>query len=104
LEDEVFLKRPVHEWLERLARAGVPAAPIQSFADVYRDPQVQHREMDVIIEHPLAGPIHQIGIPVKLSGTPGAVRLPPPLMDQHRAEILRQFGLPAEPESRPGGA
>ncbi|MCY0878328.1 MAG: CoA transferase [Firmicutes bacterium] len=101
LEDEVFSKRPVAEWLERLQRAGVPAAPIQSFADVYRDPQVLHRQMDVVIDHPVAGPIHQIGIPVKLSGTPGSVRLPPPLMDQHRAEILRQFGLADGPSATP---
>ncbi|NMP21319.1 CaiB/BaiF CoA transferase family protein [Sulfobacillus harzensis] len=93
LENEVFQHRPVAEWLERLARAGVPAAPIQSFEQVFQDPQVIHRAMDVVVDHPTAGPIHQLGIPLKMSATPGAVRTPPPLLNQHEGEILRQFGL-----------
>lgn len=93
LENEVFRHRSVAEWLKRLARAGVPAAPIQSFSEVFADPQVVHRAMDVVIEHPTAGPIHQLGVPLKMSGTPGSVRTPPPLLNQHREEILCQFGL-----------
>lgn len=93
LETEVFQHRPVSEWLERLARAGVPAAPIQSFQQVFADPQVQHRNMDVVVDHPTAGAIHQLGIPVKMSETPGAIRTPPPLLNQHQEEILREFGL-----------
>ncbi len=100
LESEVFERRTVAEWLDRLARAGVPAAPIQSFDDVFQDPQVEHRTMDVVMEHPTAGSIHQLGIPVKMSSTPGALRTPPPLLNQHREEILAQFGLTnATPEA-----
>ena len=97
LEHEVFSRRPVSYWLDRLKKAGVPAAPIQSFADVFDDPQIAAREMTLTVEHPTAGPVRQLGIPVKMSATPGAVRRPPPLLNQHREEILRQFGLaPAE--------
>lgn len=99
LEDEVFRHRPVAEWLDRLGRAGVPAAPIQSFEAVFQDPQVAHRAMDVIIPHPTIGSIHQLGVPVKMSATPGSVRTAPPLLNQHAAEILAQFGLSdANPE------
>lgn len=99
LEDEVFQHRPVAEWLDRLKKAGVPAAPIQSFADIFQDPQTQYRQMEVAIEHPVAGTIRQTGIPLKMSATPGTVRLAPPMLNQHRDEILEQFGLMPPPES-----
>ncbi len=91
LEKEVFAAKSVDHWLKRLADAGVPAAPIQSLKAVFSDPQVRARAMDVTVRHPLAGTIHQLGIPVKLSETPGAVRTPPPLLDEHRAEIIERF-------------
>lgn len=97
LENEVFVHRPVAEWLTRLERAGVPAAPIQSFGEIFRDPQVRSRDMLQMVEHPTLGPLKQIGIPVKLSETPGAIRTPPPLLDQHRQEILQQFTVSDPP-------
>jgi crotonobetainyl-CoA:carnitine CoA-transferase CaiB-like acyl-CoA transferase len=95
LESEVFSRCTVQEWLKRLEPVGVPAAPIQSFDQVFKDPQVLFREMDVVIDHPVSGPIHQLGIPVKLSTTPGSIRTPPPLLNQHEEEIREQFHLPS---------
>ncbi|MDA8207117.1 MAG: CoA transferase, partial [Thermaerobacter sp.] len=94
LEREVFPARSVQEWLRILSEAGIPAAPIQSFADIFADPQVRAREMVESVEHPTAGAIRQLGIPVKLSGTPGEIRRPPPLLDEHRDEILKRFRGP----------
>ncbi|PSR22475.1 MAG: formyl-CoA transferase [Sulfobacillus acidophilus] len=100
LESEVFARHTVQEWLSRLEPVGVPAAPIQSFEQVFSDPQVLFRNMDVVIDHPVSGPIHQLGIPVKLSGTPGAIRTPPPLLNQHDQEIRRQFHLDDQSPTR----
>lgn len=93
LEEEVFSKKGVAEWLSLLESAGVPAAPIQEFDRVFRDPQVLFREMLQSVEHPVAGSLKQVGIPLKMSETPGAIKAPPPLLNQHQEEILRQFGL-----------
>lgn len=99
LEQEVFSHRPAKEWLARLEAAGVPAAPIQNLEEVFDDPQTLAREMRVTLDHPVAGPIYQLGIPLKMSQTPGSVRTPPPMLDQHRQEILSQFNL--APDERP---
>jgi crotonobetainyl-CoA:carnitine CoA-transferase CaiB-like acyl-CoA transferase len=84
----VFRTAPSAHWVERLHAAGCPAGPIYKLDQVYEDPQVKAREMKVVVQHPTAGPVNDIGFPVKLSRTPGEVRLPPPLLGQHTDEVL----------------
>ena len=91
--DEVFAKGAVEEWIELFERTGVPAGPVYAMEQVYQDPQVQAREMVVQIEHPTAGTTRLIGIPVKLSRTPGEIRRPAPTLGQHTDEVLREAGF-----------
>src|SRR5262249_42343225 len=79
-------------WLARLDRAGVPSGPINDYAEALADPHALARHMVVDLAHPGAGPIKALGIPVKLSDTPGAVDRPAPLLGQHTAEILTELG------------
>jgi formyl-CoA transferase len=79
-------------WLERLDRAGVPSGPINSYAEALADPHALARRMVVDLVHPGAGAIKALGVPVKLSDTPGAVDRPAPLLGQHTAEILAELG------------
>ena len=79
-------------WLERLGRDGVPSGPINSYAEALADPHALARQMVVDLVHPGAGPIKALGIPVKLSETPGAVDRAAPLLGQHTAEILTELG------------
>ncbi len=79
-------------WLERLARDGVPSGPINSYAEALADPHALARQMVVDLVHPGAGPIKALGIPVKLSETPGAVDRAAPLLGEHTAEILTELG------------
>ena len=58
------------------------------------DPHTKAREMVVEMEHPEAGTVYGLGIPVKLSATPGSVRRPAPLLGQHTEEILRSSARP----------
>ncbi|MCH7802117.1 MAG: CoA transferase, partial [Chloroflexi bacterium] len=90
--DETFASESSQRWLDTLAEAGVPAGPIYNMAEVYADPQVQAREMMVEMDHPTAGRIKNIGVPVKLSETPGSVRSPSPLLGQHTDEVLSEMG------------
>jgi formyl-CoA transferase len=90
-------KEPRAHWLARLEAAGVPAGPVNTYAEALADPQALAREMIVDLEHPGAGPIKALGVPVKLSDTPGAVDRPAPLLGQHTTDVLTELGLsPAE--------
>ncbi len=68
------------EWEPILNDAGVPCGPILGVGDALDHPQVRHRDMVVEIEHPTAGLLHLLGLPVKLSATPGGVRHAPPVL------------------------
>ena len=94
--EETFATRNTTHWLDVLEKAGVPSGPINNIADVYADPQVQAREMMVEMEHPQAGRVRNIGIPVKLSETPGSIRRPAPTLGQHTDEVLAEFGYSSD--------
>jgi formyl-CoA transferase len=79
-------------WLLRLSREGVPAGPINSYPEALADPHALARQMVVDLVHPGAGPIHALGVPVKLSDTPGKVERAAPLVGEHTAEILTELG------------
>jgi crotonobetainyl-CoA:carnitine CoA-transferase CaiB-like acyl-CoA transferase len=89
----IFLKRRTETWLELLEAAGVPAGPIYTMAQVYDDPHVRARGMVVELDHPVAGRTKHIGLPVKLSRTPGQIRRPAPLLGQHTDEVLLWLGV-----------
>ncbi|MGH2492622.1 MAG: CaiB/BaiF CoA transferase family protein [Candidatus Limnocylindria bacterium] len=85
--------RPTAEWVERFWAAGVPASPVENLEQVFKNPQVLHREMLLHVPHPtIEGGVPMTGIPVKLGGTPGEVRRHPPLPGEHTREILREHG------------
>jgi len=80
-------------WVARLEEAGIAAGPIHDYAEVFADPHTRAREMEVTMEHPEEGTVRGLGIPVKLSATPGSVRRAAPLLGEHTAEVLREAGL-----------
>jgi crotonobetainyl-CoA:carnitine CoA-transferase CaiB-like acyl-CoA transferase len=79
-------------WVETLLEAGVPAGPILDYQQVVDDPHTRARDMVVEMEHPEAGTVYGLGIPVKLSATPGSIRRPAPLLGEHTDEILAELG------------
>jgi formyl-CoA transferase len=79
------------EWLAALEKAGVPAGPINDYAEALADPHTLARGMVVDLQHPGAGAIKALGVPVKLSETPGAVERAAPLLGAHTSEILKEL-------------
>jgi crotonobetainyl-CoA:carnitine CoA-transferase CaiB-like acyl-CoA transferase len=77
------------EWLQALRAAGVPCGAVRDVQEVLNDPQLADREMVTSVEHPTLGALRVLGIPIKLSETPGAVRTAPPTLGQHTDAILR---------------
>ena len=96
--EEALRARPAADWLERLAAAGIPCAPIQDVAEVLADPQVVARNMVVHAVDPVAGAVPMAGNPIKLAGFPDPSERPPaPELDDARERLRRELGLADDP-------
>jgi formyl-CoA transferase/CoA:oxalate CoA-transferase len=94
---EIFLTRTYEDWEAVLLKNGVPVGAINSIAEVVEHPQVKARNALVEMDHPRAGKVRMVGVPVRLSETPGAVRTPAPLLGEHTDEVLAaRLGLSAD--------
>ncbi|MER0236897.1 CoA transferase [Fulvimarina sp. MAC8] len=90
--NEYFRTDTSEAWLQRLEDAGVPAGPVLGIGEMHEDPQARARDMIVTTNHPNAGEVKAIGLPIKFSETPGQVVRPAPLLGQHNREILAETG------------
>ncbi len=89
-------RRTRTEWIETLTAAGVPCGSVRDVKEVLTDPHLEARRMIEAVEHAAAGPLRVLGVPIKLSDTPGRVRTAPPTLGQHTACVLRDdLGMPA---------
>ena len=91
-----FDEQAAQVWLEKFAKAGIPAAPINGVAEALNDAQTSARGLVVQIEHPALGAVRSIANPIKFSSTPVTYRLPPPRLGEHTAEVLRDLGMAAQ--------
>jgi len=93
LLDDVIRRKTQDEWVSGLAKLGVPCSPVNTVDQVFADPQVRARGMQIAMPHPLArgGNIDLIGNPIKFSATPIAYRQAPPYLGQHTDEVLDEL-------------
>ena len=89
----VFRERTIAEWMTRLERADVLCAPVNSFADLPNDPQVQATGMVLEETHPRAGRFTTLGPATRFAATPGTRRTPAPALGEHTDEVLREAGI-----------
>ena len=88
LLDAIFRDRPVADWTEALAKAGVSCGPIYSMDQVFDDPQVISRGMVVEVPYAPAGTLKMTASPIRMSATPVAHGVSPPLLGEHNREVL----------------
>jgi len=88
---EIMLQKSSAEWLEALNARGIPCGPINNIEQVFADPQVQHRGMQLELDHPAAGKVAGVASPIRLSQTPVEYQQAPPLLGQHTEDVLSRL-------------
>jgi formyl-CoA transferase len=94
-----FAREPAARWLERLEAADVPCGAINDLAQVFADPQVRHRGLEVRAPHAQAGELRMVAHPTRFSATPVACDRAPPGLGEHTDEVLEGL-LGLDPEAR----
>ncbi len=87
----VTAARTTAEWVQRLEHAGVPCGPINTLDQVFADPQVRARRMQIELPHPVAGAVPLVASPLRLSQTPVAYRMAPPALGAATREVLESL-------------
>jgi crotonobetainyl-CoA:carnitine CoA-transferase CaiB-like acyl-CoA transferase len=85
---EKLQARTAREWLARLEPSGVPCGPINTLDQVFADPQVRHRGLEVRVPHAAAGEVTLVANPIRFSETPIRYEHAPPLLGEHTDEVL----------------
>jgi crotonobetainyl-CoA:carnitine CoA-transferase CaiB-like acyl-CoA transferase len=87
---DVLAERDADEWMALCDQIGVPSAPINDMGQVFDDPQVQARKLQVQAEHALDGKVPLVGSPLRVLTAPPVVKRAPPTLGQHTDEILTE--------------
>jgi crotonobetainyl-CoA:carnitine CoA-transferase CaiB-like acyl-CoA transferase len=104
LLDRALAERTTAEWLELLADAGVPCAPVNTVAAALEDPQARARGAVVEFDHPTLGRVRQVASPLRLSDAERPLRRAP-LRGEHTTQVLVELcGYDAERVRRLGEA
>jgi crotonobetainyl-CoA:carnitine CoA-transferase CaiB-like acyl-CoA transferase len=88
-----LLQQDRAHWVAKLDAAGVPAGPINSIGEVFQDPQVKHRGLQLSLHHPLSGTVPSVASPMRFAQNPLAPDRAPPLLGEHSTDILHSIGI-----------
>lgn len=83
-------------WVEKFEQAGVPAGPVRKIKDMLEDPQTLARDMVIEVDHPIAGQVQALGLPIKFSHGNGVTRRGAPQYGEHTAEVLQELGYSSD--------
>lgn len=94
---QAIATRTTQEWKGLLDGADIPCMPLHDIDSLTKDPHLEAVGMIRQVMHPTEGAMRQIGVPVRLSGTPVLdEQKPAPQLGQHSGEILREAGYSAQ--------
>lgn len=91
-----FARRTRSDLVAKLGAAGVPCGPINSIPEVFREPQVLHRQMLMTLPHPTGVDLPQVACPIKFTNNPLSYDIPPPLLGQQSVQVLQELGYSPE--------
>ena len=91
--EKIFITKSSKEWIDYLLTNSIPSGPILNMKEVWNDPHLKSRNMDVKLDHPAQKSIQNIGVAVKLHSTPGKIKTPAPLYGEHTKDILLELNL-----------
>jgi crotonobetainyl-CoA:carnitine CoA-transferase CaiB-like acyl-CoA transferase len=89
--NEVFRTRSSRDWIDTLESAGIPCGPINTIAEVFADPQVQARGMQLELQHPKLGAVPSVASPINYSDTKISYDRAAPMLGEHTDEVLRDL-------------
>ena len=87
----VFKTRNAGDWLVEMDRRSVPCAPINDFAEILADPQIQHMGLVKTLDLPNGASTKTVAFPVAISGVDTGTVAPPPLLGAHNNEVLAEW-------------
>lgn len=91
LLEPLLKERSTAQWLADLEKIGVPCGPINNLEEVFQDPQVKHRGMELELPHPQAGQVKLISNPIRFDGEALNATSAPPLLGEHTDEVLKKL-------------
>jgi len=97
---EKLMEKTAKEWEAELEPKGVLCTVINTFEEALEDPQIEANDMIVELEHPKAGTLRLLGTPIRLSGTPPSIRIPPADLGEHNDEVVSELGYSSEEIAR----
>ncbi|MFC1994369.1 CaiB/BaiF CoA transferase family protein [Chloroflexota bacterium] len=99
---EIIKTKPRNEWMRILKENDVPCAPVMTHEEFIDHPQIVHNGMRVEVDDPELGKTIQMGVPIKLSKTPGSIQRAAPTLGQHTKEIVSKLNSGSQPHPIPG--
>jgi crotonobetainyl-CoA:carnitine CoA-transferase CaiB-like acyl-CoA transferase len=87
----VMQGKPTAWWVEQLESLSIGCGPINTLEQVFADPHVRARGMEVQMKHSSGETVTVIANPVRLSETPADYRIAPPLLGEHTIEVLQDL-------------
>jgi crotonobetainyl-CoA:carnitine CoA-transferase CaiB-like acyl-CoA transferase len=89
--EAMFRSKPAEHWVQVLSRHGIPTTLVRNLKEVIDDEQTAARNMTPEVQHPIAGAIRVLGVPVQLSETPGRIRSAAPLLGADTETVLQEM-------------
>ena len=97
---DVIKEKTLSEWVTIFKNVDTCVAPVLNFQEMLEDPQVIEREIIIDVDYPEVGTLKQVGIPIKLSKTPGKIRSSPPKLGEHNEEVFMEIGYSSDERKR----